>query len=183
VPNVTDILIAARAEPGPAAIERLTEALYPELRRLAAALMRRERSGHTLQPTALVGEAFIRLVDQTRIEWHDQAHFLKIAARVMRQVLVDHARRRGAIKRGQPAHRITFDEDRGHGARIDWKLLDLDAALERLEAIDARAARVAELRLFGGLTVPEAARVLDLSKRTVDSDWAMARLWLARELR
>ncbi len=180
--RITRILLDARAVGGPERTARLAEALYPELRRVAGSLMRRERVGHTLQPTALVGEAFLRLVDQTQIEWRDRAHFLGIAARVMRQILVDHARRHGALKRGAEMARVTFDEDLGHGADRDIGLLALHDALERFAAVDARGAQVVELRVFGGATVEEIAHTLGISKRTVDNDWAVARMWLAREL-
>jgi RNA polymerase sigma factor (TIGR02999 family) len=145
--------------------------------------MRRERPNHTLQPTALVGEAFLRLVDQTRIDWQDRAHFLGIAARVMRQVLVDHARERGAAKRGGDVQRVTLDDYAGQENPAPLDVLILNDALDRLAAIDPRGARVVELRVFGGLTVEEVAALLDVSKRTVDNDWSVARMWLARELR
>ena len=180
--RITRILLDARVDGGSASTAQLAEALYPELRRLAGSLMRRERPGHTLQPTALVGEAFLRLVDQTQIEWQDRAHFLGIAARVMRQILVDHARRHGALKRGAEMARVTFDEDLGHGADRDIGLLALHDALERFAGVDARGAQVVELRVFGGATVDEIAHTLGVSKRTVDNDWAVARMWLAREL-
>lgn len=181
--EITRILQDARHGSRPEATADLAAALYPELRRIAGALMRRERPHHTLQPTALVGEAFIRLVDQSRIEWQDRAHFLGIAARLMRQILVDHARRRAADKRGSAAQRVTFDEALGHGSTEGAALLDLHRALERFEALDPRGARVAELRVFGGATVPEIAEVLGVSTRTVEADWAVARMWLTRELR
>jgi RNA polymerase sigma factor (TIGR02999 family) len=180
--HVTRILRDARAGGDPAAVQHVAEALYPELRRIAGSLMRKERPGHTLQPTALVGEAFVRLVDGRRVTWQDRAHFLGIAARVMRQILVDHARRRAAEKRGAGFERLTFDERLGHGAADEVAVLDLHRALDKLEALDPRGARVAELRLFGGLTVPEIAEVLGVVPRTVDGDWAVARRWLAREL-
>lgn len=166
----------------PTTAERLFEAIYPELRRLARALMRRERSGHTLQPTELAHDAYLKLVDQVSVLARDRAHFLGIAARAMRQILVDHARRRRALKRGAVWERVTFDEMLGHGAREDVELLALDEALTSLAAKDARAARVVELRLFGGLTIEEIADTLQVSKRTVDGDWALSRLWLARVL-
>jgi RNA polymerase sigma factor (TIGR02999 family) len=180
--RITSILLDARSEGGSGPTARLVEAVYPELRRLAGSLMRRERSGHTLQPTALVGEAFLRLVDQTRIQWQDRAHFLGIAARVMRQILVDHARRHAAHKRGAGTERVTFDESLGHGSEHGVTLLDLHEALERFAAVDPRGAQVVELRVFGGATVEEIAHTLGVSKRTVDTDWAVARMWLAREL-
>ena len=178
--RITQILVDARQAGGDASA-RLAEALYPELRRLAAALMRGERQDHTLQPTALVGEAFIRLVDQSRIEWQDRSHFLGIAARVMRRVLVDHARRHGAAKRGAGAQLITLD-DNISGSAGPLELLLVNDALDRLARIDERGARVAEMRVFGGLTIDEIAAALGVSKRTIDNDWAVARMWLAREL-
>jgi RNA polymerase sigma factor (TIGR02999 family) len=166
------------------ALQQVLDLLYPELRRLAAHLMRRERPGHTLQPTALVHEAFLELVDETAIDWEGRAHFLGVAARVMRRVLVDHARRRGADKRGGGLRHVTLDESSAPGAAeraVD--VLQLDEVLERFAALDARAAQVVELRVFGGLTATETAAALGVSKRTVDSDWSVARMWLGRELR
>jgi RNA polymerase sigma factor (TIGR02999 family) len=166
------------------ALQQVLELLYPELRRLAARLMRRERPGHTLQPTALVHEAFLELVDETAIDWESRAHFMGVAARVMRRLLVDHARRHGARKRGGGLRQVTLDEALDMGAReraLD--VLQLHDALERLAALDARGAQVVEMRVFGGLTAEEAAAALGVSKRTVDSDWSVARMWLARELR
>lgn len=183
--QVTRILQEARAGTDPGATRRLAEALYPELRRIAGSLMRRERAGHTLRPTALVGEVFVRLVDERQVTWQDRAHFLGIATHVMRQILVDYARRRAAEKRGGGLARVTFDEfdeRMGHTSTNEIVVLDLDLALEKLAALDPRGARVAELRLFGGLTVPEIAQVVGISSRTVDGDWAVARRWLAREL-
>jgi RNA polymerase sigma factor (TIGR02999 family) len=182
--GVTELLVALRT--GAEGRERLTgqlvEALYPELRRLAARLMRRERDGHTLQPTAVVHEAFVRLVNQQTIDWQDRAHFLAIAARIMRQILIEHARRRGTAKRGANPDRVTLDEALVPGDDPAFSLLVLDDVLTRLEAVDPRGAQVAELRVFGGLTVQEAAHALGVSARTVHKDWAVARLWLAREL-
>jgi RNA polymerase sigma factor (TIGR02999 family) len=162
--------------------ERLAELLYPELRQLAARLMRRERGGHTLQPTAVVHEAFMRLVNQQAIDWQDRAHFLGIAARVMRRILVDHARKRDAAKRGGGLDHVTFDEQVVPGPDATVGLLVLDEVLTRFAALDPRSAQVAELRIFGGLTVREVAHELGLSPRTVDADWAIARAWLAREM-
>lgn len=156
--------------------------LYPELRRIAGRLMRSERGGHTLQPTAVVHEAFMRLVDAQTIEWQDRAHFLGIAARVMRRILIEHARRRGAAKRGGGVDRLTLDEAAVPGDDASVGLLDLDDVLTRFAEVDDRGARVAELRIFGGLTVRETAEELGVSSRTVNGDWAVARLWLAREL-
>lgn len=162
---------------------RLMELMYPELRALAARLMRGERSGHTLQPTAVVNEAFLRLVDQTAVSWQDRAHFVGIAARVMRQILVDHARRRGAAKRGAGGQRVTLDEAMIAAPDSAFDLLALDEVLTRFAALDPRRAQVVELRVFGGLTIREIAAALDVSTRTVEGDWSAGRLWLARELK
>ena len=182
--DVTHLLLALRADGDDRdrATERLVEALYPELRRTAARLMRRERDGHTLQATAVVHEAFVRLVNQGTVDWQDRAHFLGIAARLMRQILIEHARRRGAAKRGADPDRVTLDESIVIGDDTAFSMLALDDVLTRLAEVDPRGAQVAELRIFGGLTVQETAHALGVSARTVHSDWAMARLWLAREL-
>lgn len=173
---------SARAEGREQADERLYEAVYPELRRIAAGLMRRERPDHTLQATALVNEAYIQLVDGTRVDWECRAHFFGAAARAMRRILVDHARRRLAERRGGGARRITLDEMQVAGVGSDEGLLAMNDALERLADFDPRGARVVELRVFGGLSVPEAAQLLGVSKRTVDGDWAVAKRYLARAL-
>lgn len=176
----TRVLIASR---GAGITPELFEAVYDNLRRLAAARMRHERAEHTLQPTALVHEAFIKLVDDTRIEWQDRAHFMGVAARAMRQVLIDHARGRDAAKRGGGDQRVTLltslADARG-GESFD--LVEFEDALGKLAAIDERASRVAELRILGGLTNRETAAVIGVSERTVNDDWAMARMWLGREL-
>jgi len=164
------------------ATERLAELLYPELHQIAARLMRRERDGHTLQPTAVVHEAFLRLVDQGTIDWQDRAHFLGIAARVMRRILVEHARRHGAAKRGGGGDRVTLDEELLPRQDPSFGLVALDEILTRFAAIDPRGADVAELRIFGGLTVREIALQLGVSTRTVNNDWTLARAWLARQL-
>jgi RNA polymerase sigma factor (TIGR02999 family) len=161
---------------------RLFAAVYEELRRMARNMMRGERSDHTLRPTALVHEAFVRLLEQDRPAWESRVHFFGIAARAMRQVLVDHARERDAQKRGRGWQRVTLDEALEAGPARGCEILDLDAALTKLGSLDARAARVAEMRAFGGMTVSEVAQALGVSPRTVDDDWAMARLWLSREL-
>jgi RNA polymerase sigma factor (TIGR02999 family) len=165
-----------------AAASRLLELLYGELRRIAARLMRRERAGQTLQPTALVHEVYMRLVDQPGMQWSDRAHFLGVAARAMRQILVDRARRRTARRRGGGLHRVTLDEEAAGDGGRELELLELHEAMERLASLDERAARVTEMRLFGGMTVAEIAHVLGVSTRTVDDDWAVAKAWLRREL-
>lgn len=162
--------------------ERLLALVYDELRQIAARIMSRERVNHTLQPTALVHEVYLKLVDQNAVAWNDRAHFLGIAARAMRQILVDHARGKGAAKRGSGWQQVTLDEELTPMASSEIELLDLNDALDKLTAVDERAGRVAELRLFGGMTVKETAHVLGVSRRTVDDDWAMARLWLSREM-
>jgi RNA polymerase sigma factor (TIGR02999 family) len=163
------------------ALERLIPLVYSELRRLAASYLRRERADHTLQPTALVHEAYLRLVDQKRVDWQSRAHFFGIAAQMMRRVLVDHARRRQAAKRGSRTYRISIAEDLP-GAERDPELLSLDEALRGLEALDPRQARVVELRFFGGLSVEETAELLGVSPATVKREWQTARAWLAREI-
>lgn len=162
--------------------ERLFGLVYAELKATARGLMSRERIEHTLQPTALVHEAWLKIAGQSEIAWQDRAHFLGIAARCMRQVLVDHARAKRADKRGGDYRQVTLDEGLLAGVPQELQLLDLDACLDRLAELDERAARVAEMRIFGGLTVAEIARNVGVSKRTVDGDWSMARLWLSREL-
>jgi RNA polymerase sigma factor (TIGR02999 family) len=180
--RVTRILIDSAAEHNAWSTNDLAGVLYPELRRMAGRLMRAERDGHTLQPTALVSEAFLRLVDQSQTAWQHRAHFLGVAARIMRQVLVDHARARAADKRGAGVPCVTLGPDVAPSAAAGQiELLMLDDLLRGLAALDPRAAQVVELRVFGGLTVRETAEVLQVSARTIDGDWAMARMWLARE--
>lgn len=163
-------------------LSRLLEITYAELRSIAGALMRHERSGHTLQPTALVHEAFLKLVGSAPPRLNDRTHFLAVAARAMRQVLVDHARRHLAGRRGGDWQRVTLDEALSPQVDREFEVLDLDRLLDAFAALDPRAAQVAEMRIFAGMTVPEIAAALEVSPRTVDGDWAMARGWLAREL-
>jgi RNA polymerase sigma factor (TIGR02999 family) len=153
-----------------------------ELRRLAATYMSRERRGHTLQTTALINEAFLRLTDARSVRWQDRAHFLGIAARLMRRVLVDHARSRGYRKRGGDARRVTLDEELIASPDPALDLVALDRALDALAKTDPRKSQVIELRFFGGLSVEEAAQVLRVSPDTVKRDWRLAKLWLLREL-
>jgi RNA polymerase sigma factor (TIGR02999 family) len=162
--------------------EEIFALVYDELHRTARAIMSRERADHTLQPTALVHEAYIRLVDAGGSGATDRAHFLGIAARCMRQILVDHARAHRAEKRGGDQQRVTLVEELITDEGRELELLLLDDALVKFAALDERAARVAEMRLFGGMTVDEIAAALEVSKRTVDGDWSTARRWLAREL-
>jgi RNA polymerase sigma factor (TIGR02999 family) len=180
--RITALLAELQAGDGEA-VGALSELLYDELRRIAAGYLRREREGHTLQPTALVNEAFLRLVDQRDVRWQNRAHFLGIAAQVMRRVLVDHARARQRDKRGGGATRVTRADDRVGAAARATDLVARDDALAGLADVDPELARVVELRYFGGLTVEEAAEVLGTSPRSVDRAWATARAWLRRELR
>src|SRR6476659_9512069 len=166
------------------ALERLLPLVYGELRKLAAAYMRRERSDHTLQPTALVHEPYLRLVDQRAVDWRNRAHFFGIAAQMMRRILVDHARRRQAAKRDATALRLqAMSAEDEEASDRDPELLALDQALCGLESLDARQARIVELRFFGGLTVEETAEVAGISPATVKREWRTARAWLAREIR
>jgi RNA polymerase sigma-70 factor, ECF subfamily len=162
------------------ATDELLLLVYAELRDLAARLLRNERSDHTLQPTALVHEAYLRLVDQRAGSWENRAHFLGIAAQAMRRILVDHARRRSTAKR--KGARVTLDENLAPATGPSVDLLEIDAALGRLAELDARQARVVELRFFGGLNVEETASVLGIGSATVKRDWTLARAWLHREL-
>jgi RNA polymerase sigma factor (TIGR02999 family) len=163
----------------------LLPAVYDELHRQAERAMRREHDAHTLQATALVNEAYLRLVDQSRVEWKNRAHFFGIAAQVMRRILVDHARSRLAGKRGAGAQRLTLDDENvgapdAPAGGVD--VLDLHDALERLGAMDATQARVVELRYFSGLNIEETAEALAISPATVKREWSVARAWLRREL-
>ncbi|MEO6236914.1 MAG: sigma-70 family RNA polymerase sigma factor [Vicinamibacterales bacterium] len=165
------------------ALERLIPLVHQELLRIARCCMAGERVGHSLQATALVNEAYVRLVDGKAVEWHDRAHFLAVAARVMRRILVDHARARRSQKRGGLAARVTFDEALVVTDEPLQDFVALDDALEALSKFDERKGRVIELRFFGGLTVEETASVLEVSPATVMGDWRLAKAWLRRELR
>ncbi len=181
-PGAVTGLLRAWSDGDDGALERLLPLVEAELRRLARGYMGRERRGHTLQATALVNEAFLRLTDARRLRWQDRAHFLGISARLMRRVLVDHARSRGYQKRGGGAQQVTLDEALVVSPEPAVDLVALDRALETLAATDARKSRVIELRFFGGLSVEEAAEVLHVSTDTVKRDWRLAKLWLLREL-
>lgn len=180
-------LLAALTRDGAAAadspaVSRMFSLVYDELRGIARGLMRLEPPGSSLRPTALVHEAFIRLVEQSGVSWENRAHFFGIAGRAMRQILVDHARERAAQKRGGGLTRVTLEEALITDAVSAHDVLDLDRALEKMARVDERMARVVEMRIFGGLTVEEIAHLLVVSKRTVDDDWSMARMFLTREL-
>jgi len=171
-------------QPGVAA-EELLPLVYDQLRRLAGYLMQSERPAHTLQPTALVHEAYLKLVDQSRVNWRGRTQFFAVGALAMRRLLVDHARQRATAKRRIPGLRVTLAEylsPAPEGGLEPEELLSLSSALDRLTQLDERQARIVELRFFGGLTVHEVAQVLEVSERTVATDWAHARAWLEREL-
>ena len=176
----TSLVAHARGDPGAAA--RLVPLVYDELRALAAHYMRHERRDHTLQPTALVNEAYLRLIDIDRIDWKGKTHFIAMAARQMRRILVDHARRAGADKRGAGFQRVTLNEEVAPRAGMPVDALALHEALEKMERRNPRRSQVAELRLFGGLSTDEVAEVLEISATTVRDEWRVARAWLAREL-
>jgi len=164
------------------ALNQLLPLVYAELRQVAARQLRKERVDHTLQPTALVHEVFIRLVDQRQVDWQNRAHFFGVAAKVMRRILVDHARRHRANKRGEGVRCVAIDEANDIAAASEVPILALDYALDRLEKVDAELARIVELRAFGGLTIEEAGHVLGVSASTVKRDWRIAKAWLNREL-
>lgn len=178
----TTILLTQAQAGDVSASERLAPQIYDELRRLAAIYLRGERPDHTLQPTALVHEAYLRLIDASRVDWRDRAHFFRTAARAMRRVLVDHARARRAEKRAGSWQRITLAEIDPELSGPDLELLALDELLEQLAGLHERHAQVVELRFFGGLTIAETAAALGVSETTVEDDWAMARAWLLRQL-
>jgi RNA polymerase sigma factor (TIGR02999 family) len=179
--RVTELLLAW-GNGDQAALEQLIPLVHAELRRIASRYMARERAGHTLQPTALVNEVYLRLVNVDRVRWENRAHFMAVAARLMRHILVDFARARRYQKRGGGKHVISFDETividvgRGHD------LLALDDALDELARVDARQSQIVIMRFFAGLTVEEVANVLDISVATVMRDWKLAKAWLLREL-
>lgn len=180
--QVTDLLIRFRHG------DRLAEAqliplVYDELRRLASRYLNRERGDHTLQPTALVHEAFIRMVNEDQPDWQNRAHFFGVAARLMRQILVDHARRRQSLKRGGSRERTDLDEKfMVYSPEKSAELLALDDALDRLAHQDERQSRVVEMKYFVGLDIDDIAKVLDISPRTVKRDWTMAKAWLHQEM-
>jgi RNA polymerase sigma factor (TIGR02999 family) len=165
------------------AFEQLVPLVHAELRRIARRQMGHERVGHTLQPTALVNEAYLKLIDIRQVQWQDRAHFFAMSSRVMRRVLVDCARARGYQKRGAGAQKVTLDEGRVGSAQPAADILALDEALDALAAIDRRKGQVVEMRYFGGLSIEETAEALGVSVRTVKRDWTMAKLWLRRELK
>ena len=174
--------LAADPGEGEPIAARLMPLVYDDLRALAASHLRREAPGHTLQPTALVNEAFLKLVDQTRVDWKGKTHFFAVGAEIMRRILVDHARGKNRQKRGGDRQRIALHDDLKLTPQSDEDLLAVDDAIEKLADRDPRQAKIVELRFFGGLTVAEVAEVLGVSKRTVEAEWTMIRAWLRREL-
>jgi RNA polymerase sigma-70 factor, ECF subfamily len=178
--EVTALLVAL-SNGDEAARHRVIDAVYAELRRLARGYLQRERPDHSLPPTALVHEAYLRLVDQRRVRWQNRAHFFAIAAHTMRRILVDHARAHHALKRGAVA-RVPLGDGDAAGRPFDVDVLALDLALDRLAASYPRQSQLVELRFFGGLTVEETASVLGVAPITVKRDWALAKAWLYREM-
>lgn len=185
MPPPSDItrLLVAWSDGDQTALERLVPLIERELHRIARQYMRRESPGHTLQTTALVNEAYFRLVDQRSVRWQNRAHFFGVAAQIMRRILLNYARDRHRAKRGGGAVQVSLSEVAVVGAEKSAELIALDEALEKLAAVDARKCRVVELRYFGGLNVEETAEVLGVSPVTVARDWKMAKAWLAREIR
>jgi RNA polymerase sigma-70 factor, ECF subfamily len=179
--DITTLLVAwARGEES--ALAQLTPLVHGELRRLARSYLRRERDGHTLQTDALVNEAYVRLIDLSRVEWRDRTHFFALAARLMRRILVDYARSRQYQKRGGGARRVPLDDAVGVGVDRTACLIALDDSLAALAVVDTRKAQVVELRFFGGLSIAETSETLQVSPETVMRDWRFAKLWLLREL-
>lgn len=180
-PTVTELL-HAWSDGDKAALDQLVPVVYDELRRQASRYLRREAGSHTLQTTALVNEAYLRLVDQKHIRWQNRAQFFGIAAQLMRRILVDHARTKHRAKRGGGDLRVTLDEAMAIAANREIDLVALDAALNRLAQLDEQQSKVVELRFFSGLNVEETAAALSLSPATVKRDWSVAKAWLYREL-
>ncbi|MCO8121986.1 sigma-70 family RNA polymerase sigma factor [Stieleria sp. TO1_6] len=170
------------AKGDPDAFDRIAPLVYNELHQIAQRLLKDESPAHTLQPTALVNEAYLRMVDLNRIDWQGRTHFFAVGATMMRRILVDHARHRLRLKRGGGMRRISLTDDMKVSARRDEDILAVEEALEKLSGLDDRQAKIVEMRFFAGLTVEQVAEVLGISKRTVESDWTMARAWLRREL-
>jgi RNA polymerase sigma factor (TIGR02999 family) len=183
--EITDILLTIQSENVDTLeyFDRAFEIVYAELHQIASYLMQSERPGHTLQPTALVHEAYLRLVDQSRVEWKDRAHFLALSARAMRHILVDHARGHARIKRGGGWQRVTLSDQIGLGKTPIFDILELDDIMKKYADMDERMARVVEYRVFAGMTAKEAAHVIGVSRQTVQEDWRMAKVMLPRELR
>jgi RNA polymerase sigma factor (TIGR02999 family) len=182
--SITDITLLLRTSAlgDPRDGERLMVAIYDDLKRIAASQLQHERAQHTLTPTALVHEAYIRLVNQRTTDWNDRLHFFSIAARIIRRILVDHARERNALKRGGSDRCVSIEHFDPAAPVRDLDLVALDEALDDLEALSERQARVVELRYFGGMTVPEVAAAMGIGERSVDREWQVARAWLLHRL-
>jgi RNA polymerase sigma factor (TIGR02999 family) len=180
-PDVTELLLAW-SNGDSSALEQLVPIVYQELRRLAKHYMRQERPGHTLEATALVNEAYLRLIDMNRIQWQNRAHFFAVAAQTMRRILVEFARRRHRDKRGGHGKRVTLEEAAGVSRDQEVDLVALNEALGVLATVDARMSQVVELRFFGGLSIEETGDVLKVSPETVMRDWRTAKAWLLQEL-
>ena len=180
--NVSQLLVKW-GEGDQAALDKLMPLVYSELRRLASNYLRRERQNHTLQPTALVNEAYLKLIDQRSAHWQNRAHFYGVAAQLMRRILVDHARQHQAAKRGGPSQeRLSITSAGQPGEKPNLDLLALHEALEELKTFDSQQERIVELRYFGGLSIDETAEVMNIGHATVERDWKMARAWLRRQL-
>lgn len=180
--NITKLLIDA-SRGNEQAFDQLFPLVYNHLKDIARHQLARERTGHTLRKTSLVHEVYLKLIDQTRIEWNDRAHFFAIAARAMRQILVDYARKRTAQKRGGKQQHITLDEETLDIDSHAEELIELNDLIERLAQLDERKSKVVEMRFFGGMTIREIAELLDVSTRTIDRDWLKARTWIHNELK
>jgi RNA polymerase sigma factor (TIGR02999 family) len=180
-PEITELLHAWGGGDD-AAFEQLMPLVYGELRRLATNYMRRQSPGHTLQATALVNEAYLRLVDSNKVNWQSRTHFFAVSAQLMRRILVDAARKKNSLKRGGDNLRVTLDENADLPMESQMDMVALDDALNRLAALNARHSRIVELRYFGGLTEEQTAEVMKVSTRTIRRDWSLARAWLFREL-
>jgi RNA polymerase sigma factor (TIGR02999 family) len=176
------VLLAASSVGDRRAMDQLMPLVYDELRRLAQSYLRKERPGHTLQGTALVHEAYLRLIDQKQVKWQNRAHFFAMASQMIRRILVDHARGHRAAKRGDGAHKLSLDEAMGISGKTDLDLLALDDALNDLARLDPAQSRIVELRFFGGLSIEETAEVAGLSTATVNREWSAARAWLFRQM-
>jgi RNA polymerase sigma factor (TIGR02999 family) len=181
-PNEITQQLVAWSKGDAAALEQLIPAVYQELRSMADRYLRSEGAGHSLQPTALVHEAYLRLIDQTQVQWQNRAHFFGVAATLMRRILLDHAKTKHREKRGGGAQKLSLDEAANYTHERAAELIALDDALQGLAALDERKSRIVELRYFGGLTVEETAQVLSVSPQTVLRDWNLAKAWLYQQL-
>ncbi|HRP62895.1 MAG TPA: ECF-type sigma factor [Phycisphaerales bacterium] len=182
IPGDITLLIRASASGEVTDTNRLMVAIYDDLRRLAASHLKQERSDHTLHPTALVHEAYIRLVNQRTAQWNDRLHFFSIASRIIRRILIDYARERQAAKRGGMQRAVAIEQFDVAAPQRELDLVALDEALSELAELDERQARIVELRFFGGLSIPEISAALSIGRRTVDREWQVARVWLYHRL-